>query len=98
VVGLTKKLAKEVGPHGLRVNAVCPGYVRTSMQEREVAWEARLRGMTPEAVRQEYVAATPLGRIEEPEDVAEIVVFLASDRSGFLTGEAINASGGVLMD
>jgi NAD(P)-dependent dehydrogenase (short-subunit alcohol dehydrogenase family) len=68
------------------------------MQEREVAWESRLRGMTPEAVRQEYVAATPLGRIEEPEDVAEIVVFLASDLSGFLTGEAINASGGVLMD
>jgi NAD(P)-dependent dehydrogenase (short-subunit alcohol dehydrogenase family) len=98
VVGFTQSLAKEVGPHGIRVNAVCPGYVRTSMQEREIAWEGKLRGMTPEAVRQEYVAATPLGRIEEPEDVAEIVVFLASDRSGFLTGEAINASGGVLMD
>ena len=44
------------------------------------------------------VAETPLGRLEEPEDVAAIVVFLASDLSGFLTGEAINASGGVLMD
>ena len=98
VVGFTQSLAKEVGRHGIRVNAVCPGYVRTSMQEREIVWEGRLRGMTPEAVREEYVAATPLGRIEEPEDVAEIVVFLASDLSGFLTGEAINASGGVLMD
>jgi NAD(P)-dependent dehydrogenase (short-subunit alcohol dehydrogenase family) len=53
VVGFTQSLAKEVGPHGIRVNAVCPGYVRTSMQEREIAWEGKLRGMTPEAVRQE---------------------------------------------
>jgi len=63
-----------------------------------VVWEGKLRGMTPDAVREEYVAATPLGRLEEPEDVAEIVVFLASGQAGFLTGEAINASGGVRMD
>lgn len=98
VVGFTQSLAKEVGEHGIRVNAVCPGFVRTSMQDREVMWEGKLRNMTPEEVRDEYVAATPLGRLEEPEDVAAIVVFLASDLSGFLTGEAINASGGVLMD
>ncbi|MDE0391265.1 MAG: SDR family NAD(P)-dependent oxidoreductase [Rhodospirillales bacterium] len=98
VVGFTQSLAREVGEHGIRVNAVCPGYVRTSMQDRELVWEGKLRGMTPGAVRDEYVAATPLGRLEEPEDVAAIVVFLASDLSGFLTGEAINASGGVLMD
>ena len=98
VVGFTHSLAREVGAHGIRVNAVCPGYVRTSMQDREVVWEAKLRNMTPEAVREQYVAETPLGRLEEPEDVAAIVVFLASDLSGFLTGEAINASGGVLMD
>ena len=79
-------------------DAVCPGYVRTSMQDREVVWEGKLRNMTAQAVRDEYIAATPLGRLEEPEDVAAIVVFLASDLSGFLTGEAINASGGVLMD
>ena len=98
VVGFTQSLAREVGEHGIRVNAVCPGYVRTSMQDREVVWEGKLRGMTPEAVREQYVAETPLGRLEEPEDVAAIVVFLASDLSGFLTGEAINASGGVRMD
>ena len=98
VIGFTQSLAREVGADGIRVNAVCPGYVRTSMQEREVAWEARLRNVTPEAIREQYVAETPLGRLEEPEDVAAIVVFLASDLSGFLTGEAINASGGVLMD
>ena len=98
VIGFTQSLAREVGGHGIRVNAVCPGYVRTSMQDREVMWEGKLRNMTPEAVREEYVAATPLARLEEPEDVAAIAVFLASDLSGFLTGEAINASGGVLMD
>ena len=98
VLGFTQSLAKEVGEHGIRVNAICPGFVRTSMQEREIVWEGELRGMSPEAVREEYVSATPLGRIEEAEDIAEIAVFLASDLSRFLTGESINASGGVLMD
>jgi NAD(P)-dependent dehydrogenase (short-subunit alcohol dehydrogenase family) len=98
VVGFTQALAREVSKHGIRVNCVCPGFVRTSMQEREIEWEARLRGMKPEDVHREYVSLTPLGRIEEPEDVADIVVFLASDLARFLTGEAINASGGVLMD
>jgi NAD(P)-dependent dehydrogenase (short-subunit alcohol dehydrogenase family) len=98
VVGFTQALAKEVAEHGIRVNAVCPGFVRTSMQEREIAWEGELRGMTPEAVREEYVSLTPLGRIEEPEDISEVVVFLASDLARFLTGESINATGGVFMD
>jgi len=98
VVGFTQALAREVGKQNIRVNCVCPGFVRTGMQEREIEWEGKLRGMTPEAVRAEYVSLTPLGRIEEPEDVADIVLFLASDLSRFLTGEAVNASGGVLMD
>jgi NAD(P)-dependent dehydrogenase (short-subunit alcohol dehydrogenase family) len=98
VLGFTQALAREVSKHGIRVNCVCPGFVRTGMQEREIAWEAKLRGMTSDAVRDEYVSLTPLGRIEEPEDVADIVLFLASDLSRFLTGEAVNASGGVLMD
>ena len=98
VVGFTQALAREVAPHGIRANCVCPGFVRTAMQEREIVWEARMRDMTPEAVRADYVAQTPLGRLEEPEDVADVVLFLASDLSRFLTGEAINASGGVRMD
>jgi NAD(P)-dependent dehydrogenase (short-subunit alcohol dehydrogenase family) len=98
VLGFTQALAREVSKHGIRVNCVCPGFVRTGMQEREIVWEAKLRGMTPDAVREEYISLTPLGRIEEPEDVADIVLFLASDLSRFLTGEAVNASGGVSMD
>ncbi|MBP1775208.1 MAG: putative oxidoreductase, partial [candidate division NC10 bacterium] len=67
VVGLTQAMAGELAAHGITVNAVCPGYVRTSMQEREVVWEATLRGMSPEQVRQLYEKDTPLGRLETPE-------------------------------
>ncbi|HWJ74416.1 MAG TPA: SDR family NAD(P)-dependent oxidoreductase [Kaistia sp.] len=98
VFGWTQALARELAPKGIRVNCVCPGFVKTSMQEREIIWEAELRGMTPEAVRAEYVSLTPLGRIEEPEDVADVVVFLASDASRFMTGQGINITGGVRMD
>ncbi len=98
VIGWTQAVAREVGEKGIRVNAVCPGFVRTGMQDREVEWEARLRGMSPEAVRQEYVAQTPLGRLETPEDVAAVVVFLASDAARFITGEAVNVTGGAHMD
>jgi NAD(P)-dependent dehydrogenase (short-subunit alcohol dehydrogenase family) len=98
VVGFTQSLAREVAAHGIRVNCVCPGFVRTSMQDREVLWEAQLRDMTPKAVREEYIALTPLGRLEEPDDVADAVVFLASDAARFITGEALNVTGGVRMD
>ena len=98
VVGFTQALAREVAPHGIRVNCVCPGFVRTSMQDRELIWEASLRGMTVDQVRDEYVTLTPLGRLEEPEDVADAVAFLASDRARFITGEALNVSGGARMD
>ena len=97
VIGFTQALALETASDGIRVNAVCPGYVRTSMQEREVLWEARLRGITPEEVRQDYLRAIPLGRLEEPEDVARVVVFLLSDRAAYMTGQAINATGGSIL-
>jgi len=97
VVGWTQALAREHAADGIRVNAVCPGFVRTPMQEREVEWEAELLGSTPEKVRQSYIEQTPLGRLEEPEDVAGVVVFLASDDARFMTGQAINVTGGVYM-
>ena len=98
VVGFTQSLAREVGGEGIRVNAVCPGFVRTGMQERELEWEGSLRGMTGQQVQDEMVTLTPLGRIEEPEDVADVVVFLASDEARFMTGQAINVTGGARMD
>jgi meso-butanediol dehydrogenase / (S,S)-butanediol dehydrogenase / diacetyl reductase len=97
VVGWTQALAREHAKDGIRVNAICPGFVRTAMQEREVEWEAELLGSTPAAVLQSYIDLTPLGRLEEPEDVADVVLFLASDSSRFMTGQAINVTGGVYM-
>lgn len=98
VMGFTQGLAREMAPHGIRVNCVCPGFVKTGMQSREVQWEAKLRNMTPQAVVDEYVTQTPMGRLEEPEDVAKSVLFLASDLAGFITGESLNVTGGVRMD
>jgi meso-butanediol dehydrogenase / (S,S)-butanediol dehydrogenase / diacetyl reductase len=98
VVGLTQAMALELAPHGIRVNSVCPGYVATAMQERELAWEAELRGTTPGAVREEWVADTPMGRLEVPEDVAGVVAFLVGPDAAFMTGEAIAVNGGAHMD
>jgi meso-butanediol dehydrogenase / (S,S)-butanediol dehydrogenase / diacetyl reductase len=97
VVGFTQAAAGELAPLGITVNAVCPGYVRTSMQEREVDWEARLRSLSPEEVQKLYVADTPLGRLETPEDVAGVVLFLASPAADFITGAAIDVNGGAWM-
>lgn len=97
VLGWTQALAREVAPLGIRVNAVCPGFVVTPMQEREIVWEAELTGLTPDGVRQSYIDMTPLGRLETPEDVADVVVFLASDGARFMTGQGINVTGGVFM-
>ncbi|MEY3080159.1 MAG: hypothetical protein RJA94_144 [Pseudomonadota bacterium] len=97
VLGWTQGLARELAPKGIRVNAVCPGFVKTSMQTREIEWEAKLRGVTPERVVDDYVAATPLGRLETPEDVADVVTFLCSDSARFMTGQGINVTGGVYM-
>jgi NAD(P)-dependent dehydrogenase (short-subunit alcohol dehydrogenase family) len=98
VVGLTQAMAAELAPFGIRVNCVCPGYVATGMQERELRWEADLRGSTPDAVRDLWVADTPLARLETPEDVALVVAFLASDDARFVTGEALAVNGGAHMD
>lgn len=93
-IGFTKSAAVELGPYGIRVNCVCPGYVETSMQQRELEWEAQYRGMTPEAVYEEYVRLTPLGRIETAEDVAKVVRFLCTPEAGFITGAALDVTGG----
>ena len=97
VLGLTQSVARELAKSGVRINAVCPGMVRTPMQDREVIWEGELRGMDPEEVRQGYVDYTPLGRLCEPEDVADVILFLCSDRAKFMTGQAINVTGGLVM-
>lgn len=98
IVGLTQAMAFELAEHGIRVNSVCPGFVATPMQARELEWEAGLRGLTPDAVRDLWLAETPMGRLEQPEDVARVVAFLLSEDAAFITGEAVAVNGGAYMD
>jgi len=99
VVGLTQAMAFELAPHAIRVNCVCPGYVRTGMQTRELVWESKLRGdVSADDLLKYFIKDTPLGRIEMPEDVARVVEFLLGPDSAFVTGEALAVNGGAFMD
>ena len=97
VIGFVKSIAMEVAQHQITVNAVCPGRVATSMEEREQGWEAKYLKMPLEDVKKAYLDSIPLGRLETPEDVAKLVVFLASDDADYITGEAIEVTGGMFL-
>ena len=86
LVSFTIGLAREVAAQGIRVNAVAPGMVRTEMVAQ--TWEKR---------KESYLARIPLNRIAEPEEVARVAVFLASDAASYMTGTVVNVSGGMMM-
>ena len=79
VTGLIEAATPEFALRQIRINGVCPMYVRTPMQHRELAWEAAALGSTPEEVLAGYESSTPLGRVAEPEDIAATVSFLLGD-------------------
>ncbi len=87
VISLTKSLAVELAPHGIRVNAVAPGWVETDMTQRA------LEGAAGDRIRE----SIPLGRVGRPEEIASAVVFLASDLAAFVTGEILNVNGGSVL-
>jgi len=97
VIGFTKSVALEVAKHKICVNAVCPTRVETPMTSREVKWESEYLRIPENEVRQRYLSTIPLGRTATPEDVANLVMFLASDESQFITGTAIEVGGGQLV-
>ena len=86
IIGMTKALARELGSRGVRANAVAPGYVDTELTD-----------VLPESAKQAILAATPLGRLGRPEDVAGAVRFLCSDEAAFVTGEVLLVDGGLGM-
>jgi len=94
-VGLTKAIASEFGHQKIRCNAVCPGNILTDMGEAEVVFIAALKGVSEEEARKLFGEVAALGRGGLPEDVADVVVFLAGPYSRFLTGVALPVSGGM---
>jgi NAD(P)-dependent dehydrogenase (short-subunit alcohol dehydrogenase family) len=97
VIGLVRTLATELGPHGIRVNAVCPGFVAGPRIEQVLGRQAAIRGVAEETVRAEVTALSPLRRMVQPEEVAAACVYLASGDSGGITGEDLNVTAGVVM-
>jgi len=97
IIGLTQSLAVEFAGQGIRVNALCPGVVFTPLWDGMMADYAAKRKMAPEAVRPYLESKIPLGRLCTPEDVARAAVFLASDESAYITGQALNVNGGGVM-
>jgi 3-oxoacyl-[acyl-carrier protein] reductase/meso-butanediol dehydrogenase/(S,S)-butanediol dehydrogenase/diacetyl reductase len=97
VLGLTKVMAIELARDNILVNAVCPGIVETEMKWRERREGAELRGMTPEAIYAEDCSQVLLGRTAQPAEIAGVVAFLASPLAAYMTGQAINVTGGMTM-
>ena len=99
-VGFTQSLAHELGPHGITVNAVCPGTVMTPLLDVPGGifdTYPKMAGITREQYERKVVRSIPLGRYETPEDVAAVVGFLASEDAAYVTGTALNVSGGQTM-
>lgn len=97
IIGLTQSLALELAPYRINVNAVCPGVVFTSLWEEQAADQARREGIEEKEVKKDLLKNIPLARLGTPEDVANLVLFLASSRSDYITGQAINLSGGSVL-
>jgi NAD(P)-dependent dehydrogenase (short-subunit alcohol dehydrogenase family) len=97
VISLTQTAALEGAP-SVRVNCVCPGFINTELQEEEYDAVSAITGEDREAIKAGWMEAMPLGRFQEVEDVAGVVLFLSSEAAGQTTGEALNISGGMVMD
>ena len=97
VIGLTRTAAIDYGAAGITVNAVCPNHVTTGLGSAQNAYFSAFKGMTESAYLEEMAARIPLQRIGQAADTAAMCAFLASDQASFITGEAINVSGGEEM-
>jgi NAD(P)-dependent dehydrogenase (short-subunit alcohol dehydrogenase family) len=97
LLGLTQTLALEAVQHGIRVNAVCPGPVDTPLLWEVVDYHAEAEGKTRAQVAEEWRVAAPMKRFIELDEVADVILFLLSDASSAMTGQALNITGGLIM-
>lgn len=97
VIAMTKTFAHATAAQGVRVNAVCPGVIETAMQDLVDAEFSRLSGKPAEQIRTERLARIPMGQIGGPEEVADVISFLLGPDARYMTGQAINVSGGMVM-
>ena len=97
VISMTKSLALAHAADGIRVNCVCPGFVETDMWDAVAREQGKLLGLTAEEFTRQRASQVPLGRMERPEDVANVIGFLASPRAGYMTGQALSVDGGLVM-
>ncbi len=93
VIGFTKSIAIEGGPFGIRCNAICPGSVAGDRMDRVLAAEAATTGRSVEQVRDDYTSGTSLRRFADPDEIADMCLFLASDAARFISGQAIAVDG-----
>ncbi len=98
VVMLTRVMAKELAGSGIRVNAVCPGVIETDFTRWRFELEARILQSTEQERQAEMIRTIPSGRLGRADEVAALVAFLASEESSYMTGQAINVTGGQLME
>ncbi len=94
MIVFTQALAREVAPLGIRVNAVCPGIVAGTPMRKEVERQGMAFGLPASSERAKTV---PLGRLGTPEDIANVVAFLASAEAAYMTGQAVNVTGGLWL-
>ena len=93
IVGLTKSLAMEVGPYGIRVNAICPGPVTGPRMDRVIADEAKTRAIDEQTVRQQFVSQTSLKCFVEARDIAQMALFVCSEAGERISGQALSVDG-----
>jgi len=97
VIGLTKAVAADFIKQGIRCNAICPGTIESPSLGERITAVSQETGRPPDAVRQDFVARQPMGRLGTPEEVAWLALFLASDEASYITGQAHLVDGGMAL-